>query len=270
MTVLPDLITSAGNPLIKMLRALERKKTRSETGLFLVEGVRLIEQALAQGWEIDTLVVSTSGAERNFVADLMQRAASSGARLVQVPDRIAGSIAKKDNPQAVIAAIKQRELALDRLDAQHPGIWIGLYECRDPGNLGTILRTADCADVAGVVMIEQCCDPYSVEAVRASMGSLFDVRLARADFETFNAWRQTADLNMVAASVNGDTSHVGVDFEQPSVILMGNEQAGLPDAIEAECDTLCLIPMRGGADSLNLAQATAIMLYEGWRQRGFA
>ncbi|MEM1088647.1 MAG: RNA methyltransferase, partial [Pseudomonadota bacterium] len=169
----------------------------------------------------------------------------------------------------VIGAIRQKPLALDDLDPAHPGLWIGLYECRDPGNLGTILRTADCADVAGVIMIEQCCDPYSVEAVRASMGSLFDVRLARADFGTFNAWRKVAGLNMVAASVNGDTSHLSVDFVPPSLILMGNEQSGLPPAIESECDTLCLIPMRGGADSLNLAQATAIMLYEGWRQRGF-
>jgi len=264
-----DHITSAGNPLIKQLRSLERKKGRNETGLFLAEGARLIEQALAQGWQIEALVTSNSGAERDYVQALAARAEAQGARLIQVPDRLAGSIARKDNPQAVIAAIKQRELTLEETLDDLAGLWIGLYECRDPGNLGTILRTADCAGAAGVILIENCCDPFSVEAVRASMGSLFDVRLARADFESFNAWRQKAGLNMVAASVNGETSHVGVDFEQPSLILMGNEQAGLPPAIEAACDTLCLIPMRGGADSLNLAQATAIMLYEGWRQRGF-
>jgi len=265
-----DLITSASNPLIKRLRGLERKKNRNETGLFLAEGARLIEQALAQGWEVETLVISNSGAARDYVQALGNQASSRGARVVQVSDRLAGSIARKDNPQAVIAAIRQRDLALSDLDRAHPGLWIGLYECRDPGNLGTILRTADCAGAAGVILIEQCCDPYSVEAVRASMGSLFDVRLARTDFATFNAWRREAGLAMVAASVNGDTRHDGVDFDQPSLILMGNEQAGLTPAVEAECDTLCLIPMRGGADSLNLAQATAIMLYEGWRQRGFA
>ena len=102
------------------------------------------------------------------------------------------------------------------------------------------------------------------------MGSLFDVRLARADFTTFDAWRRRQKLQMVAASVNGSVPHTGVDFTQPSLILMGNEQSGLPPQIEETCDSLCLIPMRGGADSLNLAQATAIMLYEGWRQRGFA
>jgi TrmH family RNA methyltransferase len=264
-----DHITSASNPSVKRLRSLERKKGRNETGLFLAEGGRLIEQALAQDWTVDTLVVSNSGAERDHVQSLAKRAAGQGARLIQVPDRLAGSIARKDNPQSVIAAIKQKDLTLDKLPVSDPGLWIGLYECRDPGNLGTILRTADCAGTAGIILIETCCDPYSIEAVRASMGSLFDVRLARSDFATFNAWRQKAGLNMIAASVNGETNHVGVDFERPSLILMGNEQSGLPPAVEAACDTLCLIPMRGGADSLNLAQATAIMLYEGWRQRGF-
>ncbi|MEL7539417.1 MAG: RNA methyltransferase [Pseudomonadota bacterium] len=270
MNVNFDHITSASNPLIKQLRSLERKKGRNETGLFLAEGARLIEQALAQDWQVDTLIVSNAGAERDHVQSLATRARDQGARLVQVPDRLAGSIARKDNPQVVIAAIKQRDLALTDLPANAAGLWIGLYECRDPGNLGTILRTADCAGAAGIILIENCCDPFSVEAVRASMGSLFDVQLARTDFASFNVWRKTAGLNMVAASVNGDISHVGVDFERPSLILMGNEQAGLPDEVEAECETLCLIPMRGGADSLNLAQATAIMLYEGWRQRGFA
>lgn len=265
-----DQITSASNPSIKRLRSLERKKGRNETGLFLAEGARLIEQALNRDWQVETLIVSNSGAERGNIATLAKRAQSQGARVLQVPDRIAGSIARKDNPQAVIAAIKQRELRLDTLPPEHAGLWIALYECRDPGNLGTIIRTADCAAAAGIILLGQGCDPYSIEAVRASMGSLFDIRLGHTDFETFNAWRHAADLQMVAASVNGTSRHVDVDFAAPSVILMGNEQAGLPPQIEAACDTLCLIPMRGGADSLNLAQATAIMTYEGWRQRGFA
>eukprot|EP00903_Cladosiphon_okamuranus_P002639 g2637.t1 len=202
MTANFDHITSASNPLIKVLRSLDRKKGRNETGLFLAEGARLIEQAMSQGWQVETLVVSNAGAERAYVSELAARAQKQGARLIQVPDRLAGTIARKDNPQAVIAAIRQRDLQLTDLPQDDPGLWIGLYECRDPGNLGTILRTADCAGAAGVIMIETCCDPYSVEAVRASMGSLFDVRLARASFEAFDAWRKAAGLNMVAASVN--------------------------------------------------------------------
>ncbi|MEM6654098.1 MAG: RNA methyltransferase [Pseudomonadota bacterium] len=269
MKVAFDQITSSSNPLIKQLRSLERKKGRNETGLFLAEGVRLVEQALARDWQVETLIVSNAGLSRPYIMPLAKRIKTAGGRVIQVPDRLAKTLARKDNPQAVIAAIKQRPLTLSDLSNDPTGLWIGLYECRDPGNLGTILRTADCAGAAGVILIENSCDAYSVEAVRASMGSLFDVALARASFSDFNTWRRALGLQMVAASVNGDRRHDQVPFERPSLILMGNEQAGLPPEIERLCDTLCLIPMRGGADSLNLAQASAILLYEAWRQRGF-
>ncbi len=265
-----ETISSSGNPLVKMLRSLERKKGRAETGLFLAEGARLVEQGLSAGWTLNSLVVSASSAERPFVRELVNRAARSGARTVEVTDRLAGQIARKDNPQAVIGAFEQRAPALSDLSIPDTSLWIGLYEVRDPGNLGTILRTADCASISGVLLIEQCCDPYSVEGVRASMGSIFDIPFARCSFEEFETWRRGASLKSFAASVNGTVSHVDANMTGPSVILMGNEQAGLPASVEAKCDTLCLIPMRGGADSLNLAQATAIMTYEAWRQRGFA
>lgn len=265
-----EIISSSANSLVKTLRSLDRKKARSETGLFLAEGARLVEQGLTAGWTLDSLVVSASSAERSFVQSLVEKAQASGTRTVQVPDRLAGQIARKDNPQAVIGAFRQQHLSLDTLPAGSTGLWIGLYEVRDPGNLGTILRTADCAGISGVLLINQCCDPYSIEAVRASMGSIFDMTFANADFEAFDTWRAAQGLSMVAASVNGTERHTEIDMARGTVILMGNEQAGLPPDVEARCDTLCLIPMRGGADSLNLAQATAIMTYEAWRQRDFA
>lgn len=264
-----ETITSSANPLVKTLRSLDRKKTRSETGLFLAEGARIVEQGLSAGWEIDSLVVSASSAERPFVLKLIDRAVESGGRVVQVPDRLAGQIARKDNPQAVIGAFRQRHRDLTSLDANQDDLWIGLYEIRDPGNLGTILRTADCAGISGVILINQCCDPFSVEAVRASMGSVFDIPFATGDFTGFETWRRAGQLASVAASVNGTVRHTEAEMKQGTVIVMGNEQAGLPAEIETACDTLCLIPMRGGADSLNLAQATAIMTYEAWRQRDF-
>ncbi|RIJ27063.1 TrmH family RNA methyltransferase [Henriciella mobilis] len=265
-----EIISSTANPLIKTLRSLDRKKTRNESGLFLAEGARLVEQGLQAGWQLDSLVVSASSAERGFVQTLIERAQTAGTRTVQVPDRLAGQIARKDNPQSVIGAFKQRHLGLDDVTASARDLWIGLYEVRDPGNLGTILRTADCAGISGVVLINRCCDPYSIEAVRASMGSVFDMPFVHAGFDAFDTWRSRGGLNMVAASVNGTERHTDIDMARGTVILMGNEQSGLPDDIEARCDTLCLIPMRGGADSLNLAQATAIMTYEAWRQRDFA
>ena len=266
----PEIISSSSNPLIKTLRGLERKKVRSETGLFLAEGARLVEQGLDAGWALDSLVVSMSGAERGFMPALISKAKSAGARVVQVPDRLAGQIARKDNPQAVIGAFRQRHQTPADLRAAPLDLWVGLYEVRDPGNLGTILRTADCAGISGVILINQCCDPFSVEAVRASMGSIFDVQFAHSSIDEFTQWTSKSGLATVAASVNGTHRHTEIDMKRGTVILMGNEQAGIPPAVEARCDTLCLVPMRGGADSLNLAQATAIMTYEAWRQRDFA
>ena len=265
-----DAITSFSNPLVKRLRSLERKKGRADTGLFLAEGVRLISQGLSSGWVAEIVMVSNSVLDRPHVRQLLEDAEAKNARITEVPERILQKVARKDNPQSVIAAFRQKDTPLQQINTARDGIWLGLYAVRDPGNLGTIIRTADCAGVVGVVLVEGCCDPYSVEAVRASMGSIFDIPLAHASFDELNTWRQTAGMHMVAASVNGTARHDSDIFGERSLILMGNEQAGLPTEVEAACDALALIPMRGGADSLNLAQATAIMTYEAWRQKGFA
>jgi len=269
MTQVFEPITSVSNPLIKKLRALDRKKTRNETGLFLAEGARLVQQGVENGWEIDTLVASEFMLDRDHIQAIAESAGRAGARLIEAPDRVMSQVTRKDNPGALVAAFKQRHLMLEALSQSGTGLWIALYEVRDPGNLGTILRTADCAGLAGVILVETCCDPYSVEAVRASMGSVFDMKFANASFEDFNAWRQAEALTMVAASVNGNARHDNAPYGERAVIIMGNEQAGLPSPVEAACDHLCLIPMRGGADSLNLAQATAVMSYEAWRSQGY-
>ena len=266
----PISITSASNPLIKILRGLDRKKNRSETGLFLAEGTRLVLQGFENGWQADTLICASAMLDRPLVANLVERAQTQGTRIVQVTDRVMSQITRKDNPGAVIAAFRQQKLTLASMSRQDNGIWLALYEVRDPGNLGTILRTADCAGLAGVVLLETCCDPYSIEAVRASMGSVFDIPFTLSDFASFSAWREREGLQMTAASVNGTERHDKARYGNRAVILMGNEQAGLPIDVEAACDTLALIPMRGGADSLNLAQAAALMSYEAWRQQDFA
>lgn len=268
----PETLTSPSNPLIKTLKSLERKKERAETGLFLAEGARIVGEGLARGWQAETVVIAADMADRPQIAALARDAAKGGARVVLAPERLMSKITQKDNAQSVVAAFRQRHLSPESLPAPKAGppLYVGLYEVRDPGNLGTILRTADCAGASGVILIGTCCDPYSFEAVRASMGSLFDMPFANASFAAFDAWRRKQGLALTAASVNGTMRHDAAPFAKPSVILMGNEQAGLPKDVEAACDHLCLIPMRGGADSLNLAQATAIMIYEAWRQRGYA
>ncbi len=263
-------ISSPANPRVKALRALERKKARAETGLFLAEGPRLVQQGLDRGWHLDTLAVAEASLDLPHIVALVEKARRSGAGVFSAPERVMAKMARKDNPNAVLGAFSQRLATLDTLSDGPADLWIALYQVRDPGNLGTILRTADCAGVGGVVLVDTCCDPFSLEAVRASMGSVFDVPVATATVGTLLEWRSAQGAILVAASMNGTVRHDETPLSGRTLLLMGNEQAGLPADLEAACDVLARIPMRGGADSLNLAQATAILTYEAWRQAGYS
>lgn len=262
-------ITSTSNTSIKLLRGLDRKKNRTDSGLFLAEGARLILDALKFGWKPRYILVGEDSIERKEVQSILEQADIAGARILTTGPRILSAVSRKENSQTIIAAFQQKLNTLDDLETSSKCRYIALYQVRDPGNLGTILRTADAAGVDGVILVENCCDPFSVECVRATMGALFSNKIVSVDFDTFNAWRKNENIHMAAASVNGTLRHDQADYSEKSVILMGNEQSGIPEDVEACCDTLVKIPMAGAADSLNLAQATAIMTYEVWKGAGY-
>jgi RNA methyltransferase, TrmH family len=259
-------ITSASNPLIKTLKSLHLKKGRAETGLFLAEGARLAVEAADLGVWPDTLVYSPAALERPQVRALISQAESRRVRVIETSESVLGQISKRDNPQTVIGAYKQALSPLDAIDGETV---VALEGIRDPGNLGTILRTADSTGAAGVVLIGQSCDPFSVEAVRASMGSLFAMKLVRASFDELLRYRQAHGAHMMGLSLKGATPDPMAPAPAKAIVLMGNEQSGLPAGMEGECDTLVKLPMRGRADSLNLAIATGVVLYDLWRRRGY-
>ncbi|HZZ87085.1 MAG TPA: RNA methyltransferase, partial [Caulobacteraceae bacterium] len=155
----------------------------------------------------------------------------------------------------------QRFTPLSALQPSAARCWVALEAVRDPGNLGTIIRTADAAGCGGVILVGDCCDPFSVEAVRATMGSVFAVNVARATAAEFLAWRETWPGSVVGTLLTSTTDFRAADYAPPSLILMGNEQAGLTPELAAACDVTVKIPMRGRADSLNLAVATGVMIY---------
>ena len=259
-------ISSASNPLIKMLKALHQKKGRAETGLFLAEGARLAREAADLGVWPQTMIYAADALQRGQVRELIAAAERQGVRLVETSETVLGQIAKRDNPQTVIGAYRQ---SLSPLAAITGDVVVALEGIRDPGNLGTILRTADSVGAAGVVLVGECCDPFSVEAVRASMGSIFAVKLARASFDELLRYKQARGASMIGASLKGSGLDADRPLAQRLIVLMGNEQSGLPAEMEAACDLLVRLPMRGRADSLNLAVATAVMLYDVWRRRGY-
>jgi len=259
-------ITSASNPQIKLLKSLHLKKARSETGLFLAEGARLAVEAADLGVWPEMLLFSPAAMTRDHVRTLIAEAEARRVRVIETNETILGQISKRDNPQTVIGAYKQRLAPLEALDGE---TIVALEGIRDPGNLGTILRTADSTGAGGVVLIGESCDPFSVEAVRASMGSLFAMKLARASFDELQRYRHERGANMMGLSLKGAAQDSGAPPPAKAIVLMGNEQSGLPEHMEAACDTLVKLPMRGRADSLNLAVATAVMLYDLWRRRGY-
>lgn len=259
-------ITSTANPLIKMLKALHAKKGRAETGLFLAEGARLALEAADLGAWPDILVFSPAALERAPVRKLLEGAEARGVRLIETNEGVLAQIAKRDNPQTVIGAYRQRLAPLETLEG---ATIIALDGVRDPGNLGTIIRTADSTGAGGVVLVGETCDPFSVEAVRATMGSIFAMPLARASLAELVRYKQARVAALIGASLKG--AMMGADEALPGrvIVFMGNEQSGLSAEMEAACDRLVKLPMRGRADSLNLAAATAVMLYDVWRRRGY-
>lgn len=193
-------ITSASNPLIKTLKGLHAKKNRAESGLFLAEGARLAREAADLSVWPDTLLYAASALERAHVRTLVEEAEAQGVRVIETSDNVLAQISKRDNPQTVIGAYRQR---FDALEDMGGALVVALEGIRDPGNLGTIVRTADAVGADGVVLVGETCDPFSVEAVRASMGSIFAVKLARASFEALIQFKRARSAAMIGASLRG-------------------------------------------------------------------
>ena len=253
-------VTSLTNPVVKAARALHLRKARDETGLFLAEGLKIITEAVELG-HAPRILLYGPDAGHPLLDKAIQATAAAGGEAIEVTREILGKISRRENPQMVIGVFAQAFAALDALEPQSAACWVALQQVRDPGNLGTVIRTADAAGCGGVILVGDCCDAYSVEAVRASMGSIFAVRIAKAGVAEFLAWRQTWPGSVVGTLLSATTDYRAADYRRPALVLMGSEQAGLPPELAAACDVAVKIPMRGRADSLNLAVATGIMIY---------
>jgi len=255
-------ITAVSNPRIKSIKALAQKKNRDQDGTFLVEGMKLVRDAFENGWEIETLIYAATTNDNIQVTELAAKLRVAGADILEVNEKVLSSITRRDNPQMVVGVMRQSWKRAPNNIKDKSSVWIALDRVRDPGNLGTIIRTADSAGAEGIILVGETTDPFSLEATRASMGSIFNVPLVRMDEEEFLKWRISWDGMVVGTHLEGATDFRTIDYQsQPVLLLMGNEQQGLPDDLAATCDKLALIPMHGAADSLNLAIATGVMLF---------
>lgn len=256
------LITGFSNPTVKYLRSLRDKKHRKREGKFLAEGLRLLTDARECGHVPELLVMSDVRDEHPLLDELECAVVGSGGEIIDTSPDILTKITGKSNAQSVAGVFEEFDTSLEALDRNTAPIWLVAQDLRDPGNLGTMLRTGDAVGAGGLILIDDCADPFSVEAVRASMGAIFTQRVARARWEEFLPWLRSSEGQLVAASLRDAVPYRGAPYEAPCFVLVGNESQGLPETYEAECDLRVTMPMKGRADSLNAAVAGAVLAYE--------
>ncbi len=258
---MPRQVTAFSNATVKRLRSLRDKKARRSERLFLAEGLRIIAEARDSGRLPEIIAFSAEGAKHPLAAQIIAATESAGGEAIETTADILSKMSGKDNPQMLLAAYRQPELGLERIDRSAGPLWIVAQALRDPGNIGTILRTGDAVAAGGLILVDDCADPFSVEAVRASMGAVFTQQIASARWPEFLEWLRGGEGQLVGTSLKANTDYLEARYDAPCFLLIGNEQQGLPAEYEAQCDLLVKIPMAGRADSLNAAVAAAVMAF---------
>jgi len=264
------MITSRNNPTAKQIRSLRQRQERDRSGLYFVEGIRLVAEAAQNNAPIEQLIVAPDLLASPFAQELIAQQRQAGVPCVEVSADVFASLSAKDGPQGLGAVLHQRWERLADVRLGDELCWIALESVADPGNLGTIVRTADAVGAAGVILLGNSTDPYDSAALRGSMGAIYNQRLVRATWHDFVAWKAQHGYPVVGTSDKATTDYQAMRYAAPSVLLMGSERQGLSTEQQTVCDAVVSIPMAGRSDSLNLAVATALVVYEMFNQKRHA
>ena len=257
-------ITSLSNEKIKFINSLYQRKYRKQLNYFVAEGARICKEALENNWNIKYLLYDITNRNNLVIENLINEILTLGADAVAVTPKILTKISHKDNPQNVLGVFEQKWKNLPQ--AEGINTFVALECIRDPGNLGTILRTIDGVGAKHCILLNECTDPYSYESVRASMGAIFNVNIISSNIKDFIKWKLDNNINLIGTSLKGAVDYRNTKWKAPFILAMGNEQQGLTDELLSRCDQLIKIPMMGKSDSLNLAVSTGIALYESIRK----
>ncbi|HWE64483.1 MAG TPA: RNA methyltransferase [Chloroflexota bacterium] len=262
-----ETIGSRYNPSIKRIRRLRDREERDRSGEYYIEGLRFVLQALHHSAEIELLVVCPTLIVHGAARQVMRRLARMGVPILQVTPEVLHHLSLLDEPQGIGAVVRQRWTHLERAYPANALCWIALDSVRSPGNLGTILRTADAVGGAGLIVLGDAIDPHDPTTVRASMGAMFAQRLVRTALPAFIHWKRHHCCQLVGTSPGARLDYHATHYRQPTILLMGDERSGLSAELQALCDLMVRIPMVGRSDSLNLAIATSVLLYELFNQQ---
>jgi RNA methyltransferase, TrmH family len=256
------IISSLSNARIKQIRGLRNRHEREQTGLFFIEGIRIVVEAVQSGAKIETLVVAPALLKSQIAQEIVQQKREQGVSILEVSPEVFKSLSVKEGPQGIGAVVHEHWEPLDNVRLTDDLCWIALDAAQDPGNIGTILRTSDAVGSTGLMLLGNCADPYDPSAIRASMGAIFSQRLVKASFADFARWKELHHYTVAGTSDSAHLEYREAHYTPPLLLLMGSERQGLSPEQQAVCDMMVCIPMVGHSDSLNLAVATGIVLYE--------
>ena len=256
------LITSHANPKIKQARALRQRKAREASGLFLVEGIFHVGEALAAGAPIEYICYAPDLLASDFAHQLIERASASGVPCYATTAEVLASLAEKDNPQGLLAVVRQRRTVLTELNPTDFSWGVAVVAPQDPGNVGAILRTIDAVGADGLLLLDSSVDPHHPTAVRASMGTLFWHPVAVASFGEWARWAGQHGYHVYGTSAHASADYGSVArYERPLILLLGSEREGLSPEQTVACEQMIRLPMYGRVTSLNLAVAAGVLLY---------
>lgn len=257
-------VTGLQNPVVKAAAELKQKKYRTQNGLYLAEGLRTAEEAVAYK-AVETLFYVATDDERTI--RLLEDAAAQNIKLVCVSENVMKKIADTETPQGIIAVCKMRQPKLENLLASGKMLLV-LDRVGDPGNIGTMLRTADAAGIGGLVLLKGCADIYAPKTVRSSMGSLFHIPvLSGVSEQEFVSAAKKAGYDLLVTCLDGADNLYKADLSGRIAFVMGNEAGGVSESLLEKADKRVYIPMAGRAESLNVAMAAGIVMFEALRRK---
>jgi len=260
------VINSINNEKIKQIRKLKIKKERERTGFFYVEGLRLVTEAFQLNYPIQAVIYCPSLLISHHGQNLIQSLEKKGIEIWKVNEMIFKSFAVKEGPQGIAAVMKQRWYCLNDIN-QSDGLWVGLECAQDPGNVGSIMRTLDAVGGQGIILLDHSVDVFHPTAVRASTGAIFNMKLIHCSQNEFIKWKKENHKILIGMHCSLGKKYFTFHYPKEVIIILGSEQKGLSDTLVTICDELVTIPMIGRVDSLNLACAASIVLYEVYNQQ---